>query len=705
MYQEAGDLKDPKMGELREDFLWAVNQRESNVYRRQRINFDSRNCVWANQSDDGRKWEAHRGEDQVFPWPGASDARVPLIDLYVNKDVALINVLTARMPLQVRPTESNDTKFATTATSFLRWMIYEQMSEWRTEHRLLANYLFERGTAVMRTIWDKRTQLGYEEIDLEQIITRIMGELQGNPQADQRLRELPQMLMNPAFDEETAKIAADFYPDVKPAVLKRAVADLRTKGSAKFPRPYLVMNRPRVRAYALHDDFFMGPESTSMEDARSCYVREILSESRLRDRTATHDWKEAWVEEMIETQRGKFSNLDEYQNGRSRILGTNWLQSYTKMFEVIHAYRRLTDENGVPSIFYTCFNPNLPEEWAYHDLLNYDHGEMPFTLIEREKRSRLPEDARGYGEVGDTWQRQIKAEWDGRIDRASIATLPPSHYPDGMAPDKWGPGVQIPTMSPDRYGFFQPPAYDPGSKEVEASVREFSDEYFGRSTNPEKASENQVNKQDLADTWMEGEKKIVSQVFGLCQQFMPEQFYFAVTKSQKSRTIHATRDEIQGKFSVGISMDVTNLDAEKAKEKLGNLEMLLTMDVNGRIDRDEALTVAFELLDPNLGERLIKPGEEASQAEVDDEQSVFVKLMAGIPVNIKPGQAYQLRLQVLTQMLQQNKRAQQLYATDPQVKEAFEARGKQLQLQLQQRQNAVQGRGGPNFRPKTLSGE
>ena len=137
---------------------------------------------------------------------------------------------------------------------------------------------------------------------------------------------------------------------------------------------------------------------------------------------------------------------------------------------MIHAYQRLHDLDGVPGIYYTCFSPGVKEHYAWHGLLDYEHGEYPFIHIERESRSRLLDEARGYGEIASTWQHQIKTQWDSRVDRASLATLPPMYYPSGMAPDKWGPGVQIPTVSPQDYGFLDIPKYDVGSQEVEESA-------------------------------------------------------------------------------------------------------------------------------------------------------------------------------------------------------------------------------------------
>ena len=116
--------------------------------------------------------------------------------------------------------------------------------------------------------------------------------------------------------------------------------------------------------------------------------------------------------------------------------------------------------------------------------------------------------------------------------------------------------------------------------------------------------------------------------------------------------------------------------------------------------------VALDIIDPNLSERLIKPGESASLQEAEDERRVFVSLIAGIPVMVKPGQAYQLRLQTLQETFQQNQYAQQLYQNNQQTQEAFDKRMKDLQQAFQNAPggpNAVIGRGGPAFKPKMLS--
>ncbi len=235
---------------------------------------------------------------------------------------------------------------------------------------------------------------------------------------------------------------------------------------------------------------------------------------------------------------------------------------------------------------------------------------------------------------------------------------------------------------------------------MEESVRHFSDSYFGDAMDEENAADSMALRQKLADDFMAGETEADTQILQLCQQFMPDEFYFRVVGSAKGKPMHASREDIQGEFDLQIGYAVENMDPKVKQEKLELMQLALGMDANGIIDRNESLEVAFELIDPNLGERLLKPAEAASQAEVEDELDVAIKLMAGQGVSVKPGQAYQLRLQTLGNFLQQNAAMQKALQTNQQTQQAVQQRVKDLTFQVQQQQNAVIGRGGPEFAPQ-----
>ena len=685
----------PDVGELTDQFNDCVENRTTDVQSRIQTNLDTRLCRWPCQSSDGRKWTADSKGKKIFPWPGASDARVPLIDDFINKDSAMLMVSWRRMKTLVRPTESNDATLASRLTSLLRWMKYTQMREAEREARLLANYILERGAAVMGIFWDRREQLGYETVALSDLAdTNSMARLyvaRGIEPPVDIIANLPALVLDPSAEDVVLPIVETLLPHITRESRRRQILrDLRTEGQARFPMPYMVRNRPTLTAFALNQDIFLPPESSSFDTARCVFWVEKVSETTLRERIR-RGWNEGWVEDVIDKTRGvQATTVDVYARHRTGLL------TEEKTFEIVHAYRRLYDADDVPGIYYTVFSPHLQRQKqtgtvGTHELLNYDHGEYPFVLVEREVMSREPDDSRGYGEVGSTQQRQVKVQWDARVDRTSLATLPPGFGPPGRTPASWTPGEIIETVRPESYGFLATPKPDIGSVEIEATVRMFAERYFGRPTNENDKVDAQISRQNLADVWFSGWAQIDTQILKLMQQFMPEQFSYRVMGSQAPVPVRTTRDDIQGQFDVWCGFSVADYDLEYVTQRMGLVEKLLQMDAAGVVDRAEALHIAAEMIDPNVGDRILRPAEQASAAEVDDEQTVFSKMLSGVQVDVKPGQAYGLRKQVLEGLVAKNPTAQRVLSQDENVRAIIENRMKQLDQQVAQQQNKLIG--------------
>lgn len=699
----------PELEELAEDYSWCVDRRGSAVQQRQRENHDARYNVWNGQSSDGRKWVPQKGQKEVLPFKGASDMRPGLIDAYINEDVARLMVIWRRNRIMASPTETNDIALANRLTHLLRWLFYSQMKEAPREAELGANWLLERGQVVFCTWWQRQWMNGMDSVDLETIVGRAMKAQQfvdaGVMPPEMTMQMLddavkaPEAILDPAREAEAVQIFLRYYTDVKPDRAKRAVADLRQNGFARFPRPYLKKNRPVVGARAFHEEVFISPEADDFDDnCRSVHERELLSEAVLRERVLSNNWDEAWVDEVVEKQRG---NVDQRFLGAARqrlaksTAGISRLET-EKLYEIIHTTRRVADEDGVLAYEYTVWHKGMvtrstrrqrEECYGLHTILEYNHGELPYVLITRERRSRVIEDQRGYAEGAPaTWQNLIKGEFDQRIDAASLSTFPPYHYPPGQAPSAWGPGVGIETNRKTDYGFFEGPKYNPGSLEIQKSVRELSDQYFGRvladGRNQQGATALQQN---LADQWMAGWGRIGTQALQLLQQYGPDEIYYRVIGTDKAQPLTASREEIQGQFDVSISFNVQMLDPEYVKTFFDMVDKAMSWDISGRMDHDELVLVGLELWDPNIAERVMKPAERASQDELDDEAVQLTRMASGFAAkDVQRGQAYQLRQQWLENTIMQNRDMAERYGADAGFKERVDNHLKQLKHQIEQ---------------------
>lgn len=674
----------------------AVDQRDGSYWERQRVNYETRFCLWANQSWDGRKWRRRDGK-KPFPWLGASDARVPLVDLYIREDVAKLMTAWKRQRVQAWPTNAaRDAGYANRLTMLLRWLVYEEMDETEDEAELLANLYLERGAAAMHVWWCREEQVTRETVSLEQLgqaAQQAMAQINQGRQSDALVMaaELPGMILDPTREQEVVGLLRGVVGDALPeARLRKVVRDLRSDGVASFPRAIVVRDRPMVRAMAWNEDVILPPECVDVQRARHVFLRETLTETDLESRARGYGYDKGWVDEVIDRARGKMSfDPTEFSANRSTPWSKGDMDS-TQLFEVVTAYERRYDEDGIPGIYTTVFSPALRQQGranraAKHELLDYAHGQYPIVPFALERRSRSIDDSRGYGERAHTWQQQIKRQWDARTDRADVATLPPSYHPPGEEPDAWGPGIKIPTMQADRFGYFDVPKNDIGSVDVETTVRTFADEYFGRRPDKLATPESAAMREELARGWFRGWKRVCTQVLQLAQQYLPDEVTVRVLGSDQGRSVRVTREEIQGPFNVALKFNMGDLDPEQVQPKIQMLEKAIAMDVGGRLDRDEALIAAMELIDPSYAERLVRPGEAATLEQIDDEQQVLVKLLNGIGVDVRGDEAFALRRTALMKTIEQSPTVQQVLRSNPQAAELVQRRVQQLDFNIQQK--------------------
>ena len=668
-----------------------IVRRGNESYDRMRLNWETRYNVWSGQSDDGRKWKSKLGRNPV-PFDGASDSRPPLVDTYVNEDVDMLMTSLSSAQVSAFPTESNDAEQASLVTNLLRYQIHNQIKEFNDEAELAANYMLENGVAVVGVFWDVEEQATVADIDMESINQLA--------QSAENLSMFPEMILSEEREDEAIALGMLVLPDVKQSKMRKMIRELRSTGSTTYPVRMTVKNRPTVVSLRLGEDFFVPLDTTELQDARRCYYKEFVTKEALYDGIESKGYDRKWVEDVVDKTKGKTITMDRNAlSARSNSTRREVIFDAKEVYEIVHCYERKLDEDDVQGIYYTCFSPHLPvnergkETFAFSELMNYDHCQYPFVLFRREWLSRRVDDTRGYGEIGFTWQKQIKNEWDARVDRNSLATMPPLHHPPGRPPTKWGPGTLVPRVRQDDYQYADVPAYNAGSKEIEVSGRETCDRYFGRVTGPENQPYAMMRQQHMVSKWLKNWQRVMEQVLALTQQFASEEFFFRVVGSSKAQMLSASRDDIQGQFDIQLNFAVANLDQQLMQRKLELLKVAVgEFDTQGVVDRAELMQVVFSFIDPVLGERLLMPTETAAQKEIDDEKNVFARLSAGVDEDVREGQSHEMRLQVLQQILESSPSAQQRYQQDEEFKSRVDKRMQQLQFQLQQKQNAVIGR-------------
>ena len=393
---------------------------------------------------------------------------------------------------------------------------------------------------------------------------------------------------------------------------------------------------------------------------------------------------------MIENYRGvDIADIEKQQEGRR----TNLIQDYgyeaEELIELIYGYQRLIDpEDGSEGIYYTVFHRqfsgnNEVQGYAIHELLN-GYEDYPIVVTKLSEDSKRLYDTTTAPDLLRGIQNQVKIERDSRVDRNSLATLPPIMHPVGQAPTDYGPGRYIPYRRRGDVEFGPTPPAPTGSVEIETTLQEQADRLMGLDDHPVSA----LKLQFLTNKFLRHCANTIALAYKCFQRFGPDEIFFRVTGSPDPELFgKGSSDE---NYDITLSYDVLNTDPETQEKKLAQLANLVAMDRNGRINIDSLLTVVANAVDPSLADQILQPVEASMQQVVKQVTDDLSKIFAGIEMPARPNGA-QIAMQVLQQYVGQPD-VQQRLQTDEMFRERLEKYQAQYTFQMQQQQNAQIGR-------------
>jgi|TARA_R100000388_G_scaffold40924_1_gene31583 hypothetical protein len=664
---------DPNILHLRHAYEQTINELEP-YFDLCRDSYDNRRNYWNGKTRDHRK----HGSD-AFPFEGASDMEAHVIDERIQRLVALLMSALNRANVTAFPVEVGDMGRAKMVSSFLKWMISSgYINRFDKEMELGCNYLLERGILISHVGWQREDRKFLQELNLDQIaqIAPTIARAIQNNNADQEIVDL----ILQGFDGVTEKRA------------KKAIKDLRKDGRAMLPVVRRSVNAPEVKTLAPDYDFFFPPYVTDPQKAPYCFWRNYYTSQELEQKVVTDGWDEGFVQTMIDKYRGvDIQSIEREQEGRRSNLISDYGYEAEDLIELIYGYQRLIDpEDGSEGIYYTVFHRLFSgnvdtQAYAIHELLN-GYEDYPIVVTKYSEDSKRLYDTMTTPDLLRGLQNQIKIERDSRIDRNSLATLPPILHPVGQAPTDYGPGRFIPYRRKGDLDFGPTPPPPTGSVEIEQTLQAQADRLMGLDGTPISS----LKQQFLINKFLDHASEVIKLAYKCYQRFGPESTFFRVTGSPDPELFG--KGDPNEDFDVTISYDVLNTDPQTQEKKLAQIQALTAMDRNGRINVDNLLTVIANSVDPVLADKILQPAQDAQQQIVKQVTDDLAKIFAGIEMPARPNGA-QIAMQVMQQYVSQPDIASRL-----QNDEAFRARLEKYQsqyvFQMQQAQNAQIGRVG-----------
>jgi hypothetical protein len=501
------------------------------------------------------------------------------------------------------------------------------------------------------------------------------------------------MVMDGANDDEIVELLKTTFDGVTTKKAKKSLKELRKTGSTELPVVRRQIDAPEIKTLAPDGDFMFPPYVTDPQRAPYCFWRTYYTAQELENKVVTDGWDEDFVAHVIDKYKGvNIDSIERENEGRRSTSLTDNAYEANELIELVHGFQRLIDpEDGSEGIYETIFHKEFSGDdgqgipaYAKFELMN-GYEDYPVVVTKLSEDSKRLYDAQTIPDVLRGIQHQVKVERDSRIDRNSLATLPPIMHPVGNAPKDWGPGRMIPYRRKGEFEFGPTPAYNTGSREMEQTMERQADAMVGLDFDDPTS---QMRRQFLVDKFLSHTAEVLRLAYRCFQRFGPDSVFFRVTGSPDPQQFNKGNPDEN--FDIVISYDVLNSDPDAQEKKLNQLVSLTQLDRNGRISIDRLLEVAASSIDPTLADAVLQPAEEAQEQVVKQVTDDLSKIFAGIEMPARPNGA-QIALQVIQQYTSQPDVAQRL-----QTDEAFAARiqkyAGQYSFQIQQAQNAQIGR-------------
>ena len=657
---------------------------------------DIRLARWPGQTDDGKKHSyARPNGDPAFPFEGASDVRIRLVDRLIRDQKALLMHSFKACTLKVGGTEINDTMSAASATTLMRWLIDTKLKlELQKEAELHADYMLHYGWSVVQIGWEREIGKRIIPVTIQQLMQT--GEQMKAMTGDERGNLVVEAIMNPQKEDYAVQIITDMMQDIEANEARKLVIDLREKGEGTMTQPFIAKNLPSITALKPYDEVCFPPETSDLQKARVIFRRQYVTEVELRSMASVGGWKTEFVESAARTMGNHYYFNDPNLVPTTTMLNTN-VQRGDNLIELVWAYYRQLDNKDVPAIYYTVFCPQVgSEQYGIQDLLNYAHNQYPFVELRMETMRRQVTESRGIPELCKTEQDEVKAQHDAFRDRTALEVMPPIKVAKRIgALNRIAPGQILPVSTKDDYTYLEPPA---GRAEYAFMVIEQVEKnlgnYFGFQIGekPIDPVRIQMMKQLHVDNWMMFWTRAFTQMFTLCLQFMPEEEIVRITGTPLKQGM----SDIHTQYDLNVRFDVRDADPEFVREKLkAIIETVVPLDVSGVIDRDKLVKLVIESISPDAARELVIDKATASQKLYKDTVNEVGMMMLGNEANYieKDAQAGS-KLQFVQDIITKNPKAQQAAQGDRIFQILLQNYMKHLQFQVEQEKNKQIGRVG-----------
>jgi hypothetical protein len=604
-----------------------------------------RMCTWAGQSRDGLKHDVDK--EIARPFDGAPDVRVRLADKIINETNLMFLLAAMRAQIYVVGPGSGVQR-GKKLMALAEWL---KSTLWGRSYARaileLGNYVLgdSPGVGLMMVPWREIKGLRLEEIGTEeaaQIFAAGFAAQFANAMPDAVAADVASagetarqefLAVLGGVDEEAirglAERMAEILTFMRPARARKVLADLRRTGTAKFPRPYDEFVGPSLEACRFGEDFVFEDGARDFHELDVWFQGRWLTESQARALALEEGWSRTFQEKLLGD--GEPGEDGGSLKGKEALRFCNDpADEHKEHYQVLRAWVRLTNEDGVPGRYWITFHPDIEEPATGLRNSEYPTGGWPGVWFENEVLGKRILASRGVTElvVGD--QALVKKLLDTFGANAILNGVPPivSSGRKDRGQLALASMREIELKANGKLEWLKGPSFAMQTPEMLDRIQAGIDEQFGRPsktvpdtlTGPVRQGKIMWLLVQLAEVW----KLALME----CQAWMPDETLQMVTGKDGASLIKGT-DDIRGPFSLALRFDPDDLNLELLQKKAEMLKNIIgPMDREGVISWSEAVAHLVGAVFPQL--EFVRPQDQAKTDEIADEQEQFVRMLAGI---------------------------------------------------------------------------
>lgn len=617
------------------DEMDAACRDASQFLKQMAVNEQTRKCWWQNKTGTGKK--ANTKTSDAKPFNGAADHEVHLTQTVMNRRNAARIAALMSGSLAVTPMESTDAKRAGLMRQVLRYYLHGPMrTEFVTQGLRAGSYADRFRASLMYVGWKEERGVEAVPLTVAQIAEWLQVEMAAQAE-DMTLFEnedFEALVMQPEREAEIVALCLRNLPGaaerrkIGEKAVKRALEELRRGAeTATVHASYVKRSSPCWEALQPFVDVFF-PYETMMEDSlEGCrWVARVRWRSAqwIREQAALHGWNKKWVKDVLEKHKGRsalFSNSMASYPWALSGAGVNWSartngEAQNHLYQIIELWDRSMTEDGLTGTYHTVLHADMTTVAKRELRMDWD-GAYPFVPFTFSTDERLLLDGFSVPEITLTKEQAVKAQWDSRTDAASLTTFPTwtgDPELEGLRP---APGVFLPSIRGKVPTALQIPPPDGRSIEIERTVRDSVDQFFGFSGKAVNDSMAMMMGQAELDWFMLSLSQCIARTGRLIQQYMPPLKGARITGTNE--LVNATADEVRGGFDFQAKFNVKSLDVEWTSKHLGFIkDMIVPLDNRGQINTLPILEAGFNMLDPTLAALCLPKDADSAQRQTLD---------------------------------------------------------------------------------------